>query len=66
MEAVTLTGLGLDAAGLERIAAGAPIALDSEALDRVARNRAGLQEAIDRGDTIYGVTTGLGRSSASA
>ncbi len=60
MEAVTLTGLGLDAAGLERIAAGAPIALDSEALDRVARNRAGLQEAIDRGDTIYGVTTGLG------
>ena len=61
MDAVALTGVGLDAAGLVRIAVGAPVALESEALDRVAAKPGRRSEtAIDRGDTIYGVTTGLG------
>lgn len=60
MGAVTLDGATLEPLGVERIANGAPIALGEAALTRVASNRAALQEAIDRGDTIYGVTTGLG------
>ena len=60
MDGVLLTGLTLDASGVDRIAAGAPVLLDAQALARVGENRAGLQESIDRGDTIYGVTTGLG------
>ena len=55
METVTLNGSALDAEALERIAGGAHVELDAEALERVARNRAGLERAIGRGDTIYGV-----------
>lgn len=60
MEPVALDGVTLDATAVERVAGGAPIVLDQAALDKVGRNRTVLQEAIDRGDTIYGVTTGLG------
>jgi histidine ammonia-lyase len=57
---VTLSGEGLDVAAVQRIVDGAPIELDGAALERVAANRAALDAAIGRGDTIYGVTTGLG------
>ena len=58
---VTLDGASLDADGVHRIAVErAPIALDPEALEAVARNRQALDAAVARGDTIYGVTTGLG------
>jgi histidine ammonia-lyase len=59
-ETVTLTGTTLDATGVHRIARGARVELDPEALERVAKNRAALEAAIGRGETIYGVTTGLG------
>lgn len=57
---VTLDGSTLDHAGVESVALGSTIALDPEALERVRHNRAALEGAIRRGDTIYGVTTGLG------
>jgi histidine ammonia-lyase len=61
MSAVLLTGATLDCAGLAAIGEdGARIDLQAEALQRVGRNRAALEAAIARGDTIYGVTTGLG------
>ena len=61
MKTVTLTGSSLDAAAVCRIGVdGAAVRLDPRAVERVARNRAALEEAIARGDTIYGVTTGLG------
>lgn len=58
---MTLTGRGLDVATVERIAVGnTPLELDPGALEAVARNREALDAAIERGDEIYGVTTGLG------
>jgi histidine ammonia-lyase len=60
-DAVTLTGKDLDADAVWRIGVDrAPVALDAGALAAVERNRSGLDEAIARGDPIYGVTTGLG------
>jgi histidine ammonia-lyase len=58
--AVLLTGTTLDTLAVERVADGATIELDPASLRRVAENRAALDEAIARGDAIYGVTTGLG------
>jgi histidine ammonia-lyase len=59
--AVTLTGSGLDAERVWAIGVdGARIQLGREALERVAANREALDRAIERGDVIYGVTTGLG------
>lgn len=61
MTAVLLTGTSLDCAALAAIGVDAArIELDPAALERVGRNRAALESAIERGDTIYGVTTGLG------
>ena len=58
---VTLTGFGLDAATVARIGLeGAEVVLDPVALEAVAGNRRLLDDAIERGETIYGVTTGLG------
>jgi histidine ammonia-lyase len=61
VSAIVLDGASLDCETLARIGSDElPVALDPVALDRVARNRAALEAAISRGDTIYGVTTGLG------
>jgi histidine ammonia-lyase len=58
---VALTGSSLDTADVHRIAVErAPVVPDPAALARVGRNREALEAAIARGDTIYGVTTGLG------
>lgn len=57
---VTLQGTALDCAAVQQIAEGAPLELDGDALAAVADNRAALDAAIARGETIYGVTTGLG------
>jgi histidine ammonia-lyase len=60
-DAVTLTGRDLDPERVWQIGvAGAEVRLDADALADVQRNRAALEEAIGRGDPIYGVTTGLG------
>jgi histidine ammonia-lyase len=42
------------------IAHGAPVTLDSGALDGMAHTRALLIRALDRGEAIYGLTTGVG------
>jgi histidine ammonia-lyase len=58
---VVLNGASLDCETLAQIGTDdVDVALDPAALDRVARNRGALEAAISRGDTIYGVTTGLG------
>src|SRR5262245_11614078 len=60
-ERVTLTGRDLDATAVWRIAVeGAAVTIDPDALGRVAANREALDGAIERGERIYGVTTGLG------
>src|SRR5262245_41323880 len=60
-EPVSLTGRGLDPATVWRVAVeGAAVAIDAGALGSVAANRAALDGAIERGERIYGVTTGLG------
>jgi histidine ammonia-lyase len=60
MTRIVLTGTSLDCEQLEAIGEGTGIELDRDALELVRRNRAALEAAIGRGDTIYGVTTGLG------
>lgn len=50
----------LDAGQVEAIAAGARIELATEALDRVARNRAVLEEILIAGTPVYGISTGFG------
>lgn len=60
-EPVTLTGASLGVEDVHAIGAErAPVALDPPALEAVGRNRAALEEAIERGEAIYGITTGLG------
>ena len=60
-DAVLLTGRALDPDLVWRIGVeGVSVTLDPEALDAVRHNRAALELAIERGDPIYGVTTGLG------
>jgi histidine ammonia-lyase len=60
-EAVTLTGTALDAEAVHRIGADrAAVVLDLAALAAVGENRSLLEEAIGRGERIYGITTGLG------
>ncbi len=60
-ETIVLGAAELDAETVRRIAVdGARVRLDSGAMERVARNREALEAAIERGDSIYGVTTGLG------
>lgn len=44
------------------VADGAPVELTEEALDLIARSRAVVDAAIDRGEAIYGVTTGVGHA----
>ena len=58
---ITLTGASLTAEEVHRVAVDrVPIDLDRDAIAGADRNRAALDEAIERGDDIYGVTTGLG------
>lgn len=55
--------LGLEPTGLEAIAAiagGAPVTLDRGALDAMGRVQALVGQAIDSGQAIYGLTTGVG------
>lgn len=60
-EPVVLSGGGLDPEAVYRIGVGgARVELDRDALDAVGRNRRALDAAIERGETIYGITTGLG------
>lgn len=58
---IELTGSTLDAVTVDRVACThTPVSLAQDALARVSRNRGALDDAIERGDQIYGVTTGLG------
>ena len=60
-EPVVLTGSTLGLEDVRRIAEErAPVELDAGAMRAVGENRRSLEEAIERGDTIYGITTGLG------
>ena len=58
---ICLSGSGLDARTLARIAAGASVSLDAAALDRVQENRLVIQRILDEGRTVYGINTGFGQ-----
>jgi histidine ammonia-lyase len=57
--AVTLDGR-LTPADVAAIGAGASIELDAVALGRVDRNRAALEQLLDSGMPVYGISTGFG------
>ncbi len=57
---IRLDGHSLDRADLVRIAQGAKVELDAEALKRVDRAAAFLSEQVAREEPIYGVSTGFG------
>jgi len=56
-----LSGNGLDARTLARIAAGEGVELEPEAMARVAENRKVVQRILDEGRTVYGINTGFGQ-----
>lgn len=60
---LALTGRTLTIADVSRVADGRErdVRLDPDALARVQRARAFIQELLDRNERIYGVTTGFGR-----
>jgi len=58
---ICLSGIGLDARALARIAAGESVTLDSAALERVVENRKVIQRILDEGRTVYGINTGFGQ-----
>jgi histidine ammonia-lyase len=58
-DSVILTGR-LDAPAVVSIAEGAKIELDHRALERVARNRAVLEQILSKGTPVYGISTGFG------
>src|SRR5579859_7781091 len=60
MSAVLLNGRALTIEAVERVAYGAPVSLDADALRAVSENRHALEAAVAAGSSIYGVTTGLG------
>lgn len=58
---VVLTGADLRVADVEAVARhGARVALDVHARDRMAEARAVISMLVDRGEVVYGVTTGFG------
>jgi len=58
---VVIDGNSLTLEEVHRVARqGAPVALSSEAGRRVSRSRRLLEKLVERGDAIYGVTTGVG------
>jgi histidine ammonia-lyase len=58
---VVLDGNSLDIESVIRVArSGAPVSIAPEARKRVHACRKSLEKLIDRGDAIYGVTTGIG------
>jgi histidine ammonia-lyase len=62
MKTVLLAGQRLTLAEIEGVAAkGWPVALDADALKRVADGRAWIEEILKTGKTVYGVNTGFGR-----
>jgi histidine ammonia-lyase len=58
---IVLSGAGLDARALARIALGEAVALAPDALERVAANRGVIQRILDEGRTVYGINTGFGQ-----
>lgn len=57
---VTLTGTGLTLEDVVRVARSSePVELVSEAVERMREARAVVEAAVDRGDAVYGVTTGV-------
>ena len=58
---IELSGSGLNAQALARIAAGETVSLDPAALARVVENRKVIQRILDEGRTVYGINTGFGQ-----
>jgi len=58
---ICLSGTGLDARALARIADGEPVSLDPAALALVVENRKVIQRILEEGRTVYGINTGFGQ-----
>ena len=59
-DTITLTGADLTPEAVTAIGAGAHVALAEQGLARMARTHALLQQALQEGRPMYGITTGLG------
>jgi histidine ammonia-lyase len=58
---ICLSGAGLDARALARVAQGETVSLDEAALGRVLENRKVIQRILEEGRTVYGINTGFGQ-----
>ncbi|MDQ3555676.1 MAG: histidine ammonia-lyase [Gemmatimonadota bacterium] len=64
MEHISIDGETLSLEALERIARGATgVVLEPAARERMLRSRQVVERAVERGEVVYGVTTGFGRLS---
>ena len=63
MERIGIDGNGLTLEAIERVARGdgVRVELTPAALERMRRSRAVVERAVERGEVVYGVTTGFGR-----
>ena len=59
-DTLVLDGASLDLDGLESVADGRPVGLAESARQAVLASRRVVDEAVARGDVVYGVTTGFG------
>jgi len=63
-EILTINGEGFKCADVARVARQkVPVSICPEALERIRRSRAMLEELVDREAVVYGITTGFGRFS---
>jgi len=63
-EILKINGEGFNCADLTRVARQkVPVSICPEALERIRRSRAMLEELVDREAVVYGITTGFGRFS---
>ncbi|MDR3672929.1 MAG: histidine ammonia-lyase [Holophaga sp.] len=58
---IGLSGTGLDARALARIASGENVTLEPAAMARVVENRLVIQRILEEGRTVYGINTGFGQ-----
>lgn len=59
-----INGGGFDVKDIVRVARDyAPVSIESEALQRISRSRAMLEELVEKDAVVYGITTGFGRFS---
>lgn len=61
MTALTLSGTELKVDDVVAVAHGRTVSLDPAALPKIERSRTAVEKLVERGEVVYGITTGFGR-----